>query len=163
MIDTNIENLSEPFKSHFKYFLADCKKAGLDVRMGEGKRIPETQLLYAIQGCLSEIAAKKDPKNKDALLKQLLAEYHALRKMVGLFAISDSDALNKNITWTLMSNHYKGSAADVLVYVDGKVNWNPGDAVWEQIAVIAEKNGLSSGHGWPKPKQDSPHIELKGL
>jgi len=154
MIDSNIENLTEPFKSHFKYFLSDCQKAGLDVRMGEGKREPVTQLLYFLQGRISTFFGEN---------KNLLAEYHALRKRVGLFAVSDSEAISKKITWTLNSNHFNGNAADVLVYIDGKVNWNPGDAVWEQIAVIAEKNGLNSGHRWPAPKQDSPHIELKGI
>jgi len=154
LIDTNVENLSEPFKSHFKYFLADCKNAGLDVRMVEGKRYPITQLLYFLQGRVSTFLNEN---------KQLIAEYQKLRAMVGLFPISDADVIGKKITWTLNSNHFSGNAADIVVYTNGKINWNPGDAVWEQIAVIAEKNGLSSGHRWPKPKQNSPHIELKGL
>jgi hypothetical protein len=154
MIDNNIDNLTEPFRTKFKAFLSDCKTAGLDVRMGEGKREPVTQLLYFLQGRISQFFGDN---------KALLTEYHALRKRVGLFAVSDNDAIAKKITWTLNSNHFNGNAADVLVYTGGKVNWNPGDAVWEQITVIAEKNGLASGHRWPAPKKDSPHIELKGI
>jgi hypothetical protein len=154
MIDSNIENLSEPFRTKFKTFLSDCKIAGLDVRMGEGRRTPETQLLYFLQGRISQFFGEN---------KNLLAEYHALRKRVGLFDVSDNDAITKKITWTLNSNHFNGNAADVLVYINGNVNWNPGESVWEQIAVIAEKNGLASGHRWPSPKKDSPHIELKGI
>jgi hypothetical protein len=154
MIDNNIENLDEPFRAKFKSFLNDCAATGLDVRMGEGRRTPETQLLYFLQGRIDQFFGEN---------KNLLAEYHALRKRVGLFPVSDSDARDKKITWTLNSNHFNGNAADVIVYTAGKINWNPGDAVWEKIAVIAEKNGLASGHRWPAPKKDSPHIELRGI
>lgn len=158
MIDAKIENLSQEFRPKFEKFLDDCKSGGLDVRMGEGRRTPETQLLYFIQGALLEIAERKRLP-----VQQALAEYHALRAKVGLFSVSDNDALNKTITWTLNSSHYAGNAADVLVYTAGKINWNPGAAVWEKIAVIAENNCLASGHRWPAPKKDSPHIELRGI
>jgi hypothetical protein len=154
MIDRDINNLSEPFKTKFKAFLSDCKAAGMDVRIGEGKREPLTQLLYFLQGRLGSFVGEN---------KALVDEYHELRKRVGLFPVSTGDSLGKKITWTLKSNHFDGNAADVLVFSNGIVNWWPDEAVWEKIAQLAEKNGLSSGHRWPAPKKDSPHIELKGI
>lgn len=152
MINNDIEQLDDPFRGKFKAFLAACAADGIDVRMGEGRRTPETQLLYFLQGRLATFFGEN---------KNLLAEYHALRKRVGLFPVTDAEAISKKITWTLNSNHFNGNAADILVYTEGKINWNPGDAVWEKIAVIAENNGLASGHRWPSPKKDSPHIELR--
>lgn len=160
MIDSKLENLSEPFRKRVVAFLADCKTAGLDIRIGEGKRTPETQLLYFIQGTLAKLAEAKSTKTYQMPISEILKGYHAIRKRCGLFPVSDNDALNKNITWAFESNHFDGNAVDVLVYQGGKITWNPGDAVWEKIATLAEKNGLASGHRWAAPKKDSPHIEM---
>lgn len=153
MIHSDIESLSPEFQPKFKAFLDECHKAGFDVRAGETKRELLTHAVYFMQGVIGELSKLKSNNN-------LLAEYHAFRKLAGIFDVPDSDALGKNITWTLISNHFAGNAADWVLYENGKPNWNPSPNTLDSIATIAEKVGIKSGHRWLPPKKDSFHVEL---
>lgn len=61
------------------------------------------------------------------------------------------------------SNHNFGLAVDLVpIQKDGKAWWTAPKAVWLQIGLAAEREGLSWGGRWTDPV-DMPHVELPGL
>ena len=83
----------------------------------------------------------------------------------GVWVVIDKKKL---VTWTLNSNHIKGTAFDIAIMLNGKILWSPtldadGDGIAEytEAGRIGESVGLTWGGSWAT-KPDAPHFELKG-
>jgi len=144
----DIDELTPSMADLCRKFLSRCQDAGIRVAINETKRTDITQLLYFLQGNIDPVKHNKDIVN----------EYNRLRKKYGLWEVSVTDALNKQITWTLESNHAGGNAFDAVPIKDGKVWWNAPIEVWNQIGEIGESVGLKWGGRWEH--KDFPHFEL---
>ena len=84
------------------------------------------------------------------------------------------DNLTRGVSWASVSNHLDGreyrntvpgsDAIDVApfeifqLHGGDKLQWNPSDPVWEQIAVIGESVGLVAGARW-RNHPDFGHFE----
>jgi peptidoglycan LD-endopeptidase CwlK len=55
------------------------------------------------------------------------------------------------------SMHNFGLAIDVVPYIDGVVDWNSGDARWQEILTKAPSCGLGEGALWSS-FPDKPHL-----
>lgn len=65
----------------------------------------------------------------------------------------------KIVTWTLNSRHLKGTAFDICLLKNGKLNWDTDDPDWQQAGKIGMDIGLIWGGSWAK-NPDFPHFEL---
>ena len=131
-----------------RLFLKECEDNGLVVAITETVRLPTTHLLYYLQGRL-------DANNN----KNIVEEYNAMRKQFGIWECTKDEALHKQITWTLDSNHADGYAFDCVPLKDGKTWWAAPDDIWNKMGEIAKDCGLAWGGYWPAPKTDKPHFE----
>lgn len=57
------------------------------------------------------------------------------------------------------SNHNYGTACDVCPVVNGKLDWNARESVWQIIGQEAIRAGLEWGGNWKK-FPDRPHVQL---
>ncbi len=143
-IDNNPASLDPTFWLKLNAAMEELRTVhGYKLYIVETRRTPLTQLLYFLQGRLSMFAADN---------KHIVQEYLKLRSTVGLFPVSETDAVNKKVTWTLDSRHFSGTAADI-----GFIGAVP-QGGWDRVAEVVEKHGLKSGHRWPQ--EDSPHVEM---
>jgi peptidoglycan L-alanyl-D-glutamate endopeptidase CwlK len=71
----------------------------------------------------------------------------------------------RGVSWTLNSKHLTGDAIDICPYsvydLSGpdKLNWDPGDPIWQKIGAIGEGLGLTWGGRWKQA--DMGHFEVK--
>ena len=65
----------------------------------------------------------------------------------------------KIVTWTLNSRHLRGTAFDICLLKNGKLNWDTDDPDWYQAGKIGMNIGLIWGGSWAK-NPDFPHFEL---
>jgi peptidoglycan L-alanyl-D-glutamate endopeptidase CwlK len=71
--------------------------------------------------------------------------------------------LAKGVSWTNRSKHLDGDAIDICPYQTwdahgpDKLNWDPGDPVWQKIGAIGESIGLRWGGRWRQ--KDMGHFE----
>lgn len=142
---TDVGELRPTTAIKVRAFLKECNAKGVPYIIIETRRLPETQMLYYMQGRL-------DIKNN----KNILAEYNALRKKYFLWEVAANAPI---ITWTLDSKHIDGRAIDIAPAKDGKPWWNADDATWYRLGMIGKNNGLVWGGDWPSPKNDKPHFE----
>jgi hypothetical protein len=147
---TSLKELTPTTRAKAEAFLDKCHEENVNVFFNETRRDIVTQLVYFLQGRIDPLDSNKDIVN----------EYNRLRKKLGFWDISTSDALNKKITWTLESNHEYGTAFDVVPLKDGRAWWSAPIEVWTKIGEIGESVGLKWGGRWEGKKQDLPHFEL---
>lgn len=70
-----------------------------------------------------------------------------------------SSPKEKQVTWTLRSNHLTGKAIDIcFLDPNGRPTWN---GPWERVFQLAKYAGLASLY--QKYGTDKPHLELPGL
>lgn len=138
----DIYSLKPQVAKKAEQFIQICAERDVPVFITETMRLPEIQMLYYLQGRI-------DRKN--------IQPYNKLRKLFGLWEVSQTEALNKVITWTLDSNHMTGNAFDFCPMKDGKLDWNASADTWEKCGEIAESLGFVWGGRWT-PK-DMPHVE----
>lgn len=136
----DVERLNDDFRPLAKEWLAKLDEVGIKYRVIETLRTMEVQTAYYAQG------------------RKPLADVNALRKLAGLWTITDLDN-KRRITWTLQSNHLWGAAIDVAPLNGITINWGAPFHEWEAMAKYAEEIGISWGGRWEQ--QDLPHYELK--
>lgn len=146
-IINDVNELVPEMKEKCELFLTKCKEAGLSVRINETRREEITQVLYYLQGRLDE-------KNNS----NIVAEFNNIRKAHKFWPLLASDAISKQITWTLKSKHMDGKAFDAVPRNEKGDWWNAPDDVWEKMGVIGESCGLKWGGRWKN--KDSPHFEM---
>jgi len=149
-IISSLKELTPVTRAKAELFLEKCHEQNIPVFVNETRREIITQLIYFLQGRI-------DPLDSN---KYIADEYNRLRKKLGFWEISTTDALNKKITWTLESNHEGGTAFDVVPLKDGRAWWNAPIDVWLKIGEIGESVGLKWGGRWEGAKRDLPHFEL---
>jgi hypothetical protein len=128
------------------------------------------------------VSAELDPKNKLAAVHPVLADYVRLMSAAlvkrgihiritdGLRTFAEQDKLyaqgrktpGKVVTDARggYSNHNYGLAVDVVPLVNGKVEWNVSDDIWNAIGEEGRRAGLEWGGDWKK-LVDRPHFQLR--
>lgn len=150
-VNKDIYSLDPVFAKKVAILIDTCAEQNIELGVVEAVRDRITQLLYFIQGRITE----EDIQDNPNIIKQL----NKIRSYFKFYELSDMEA-NKKITWTLDSKHFYGRAVDVCPIKNGRFDWNAPDSVWEQIYTIAESLGLECGGRWPQ--KDKPHIQYNG-
>lgn len=126
-------------------FLRICTREGIPVAINETRRMPETQLLYYLQGRLGN-------SNPD-----IRKEFNDMRKRYKFWELSSKE-MDTKITFTLNSKHLGGKAFDVVpLNKDGNPWWDAPIEVWTKIGLCGEEAGLQWGGRWEI--KDNPHFE----
>ena len=133
--------LESKTKAAFLQALEQMDKEGIAYYISETKRDLTTQLLYALNGRLGDIP---------------FSELQWAWAQIGKAPPPN----NLKQTWTLQSNHFNGTAVDMVPYdaVKKAPLW---DAVNKRMVEIMKSNGFDWGGDWGKDKYDPPHWELK--
>lgn len=150
--DAMFKQMSENLQSLYEQFYMEMHRSGLQFELNEVLRTRETQEAYYAQGRLK------------------LSEVNRLRKLAGLWSISDSENSYK-VTWTKNSRHFadvngKSNAFDIRLLKYGKPHWQ---TKWDgnknsipdyiEAARIGNQIGLEAGGLWEKP--DYPHFQIR--
>lgn len=133
----DINELDNDTRLAHDIFMDECKKAGLNVLITETYRSQERQKYLYCHGRTVEQCVKAGI-DRD-------------------FAQKYCKPNEKQVTWTLNSNHKNRRAFDFCENVKGKEYAN--DAFFKKCADIAVKIGLEAGYNWTS-KQDKPHLQL---
>lgn len=150
-VNRDIYSLDPVFAKKIERLIDLCAEKGIELGVVEALRDRTTQLLYFIQGRITEDDLKDNPN----LLKQL----NKIRAYFKFYELGEAESERK-ITWTLDSKHFYGKAVDVCPLKNGKFDWNTPDSVWNDIYDIAESLGLECGGRWVQ--KDMPHIQYNG-
>jgi peptidoglycan L-alanyl-D-glutamate endopeptidase CwlK len=159
MASRKIEDLTPEMQIAFSMFKEKMDEAGISfIVTCTARSVKEQYALYA-QG------------------RQPLEEVNALRKMAGLWLISEKENKRK-VTWTLRSKHLvdlddgsadndKSQAFDIVITKDKKAQWdikvdvNDNDIPdYLEAGRIGESIGLRWGGRFKSP--DRPHFEYMG-
>jgi len=146
----DINSLVPQAAIHCNRFLGECGKINLPVTINETVRMPETQILYYLQG---RIDFEENP--------DILAEFNKIRGIFRFWDIGVAESKRK-ITWKLDSNHLYGIAFDAVpLDSKGKPWWNAPLDVQEKMGECGERAGLVWGGRWSGKKRDWPHFEWR--
>jgi len=145
-IINDINSLNPTTMMKCNQFIRECAKEDITIVVNETLRMPETQILYFLQGALASVKDRNP---------NIYKELNALRKMYKFWDLSEAEA-DRRVTWTLDSKHFYGKAFDAVpLGKNGKVDWNAPDEVWAKMAECAERVGLYPGRNFG----DNPHFE----
>ncbi len=133
--------LNPEFKKLVDLFLTKLDEAKIRYFINETLRTIEVQRAYYAQG------------------RQPLIEVNALRKLAGLWQITDVENRRK-ITWTMKSKHLEGLAIDIVPLnpTTKRLWWEAPDYIWKEIADVSKDCGLEPGYYWDI--KDSPHHQM---
>ncbi|MDR0474287.1 MAG: M15 family metallopeptidase [Treponema sp.] len=122
--------------------LSQMDSEGIEYYISETKRDLTTQLLYALNGRLDDIS-----------FAQLQWAWGQHGKA--------PPANNVKQTWTLQSNHFDGTAVDMVPYdpIKKVPLWS---VVNKRMVEIMKGYGFAWGGDWGADKYDPPHWEFKG-
>lgn len=149
--DEMFKQMDDALQTLYEQFYIRMYSAGLPFELNEVLRTREVQEAYYAQGRLK------------------LSEVNRLRKLAGLWSISDNENAY-NVTWTKVSRHFansngKADAFDIRLLKFNKPHWQ---TKWDgnknsmpdylEAAKIGASVGLVAGGLWNKP--DYPHFQL---
>ena len=151
MVIKDIYSLDPVVAKKVELFIQRCAEAGYPVLVVETMREPITQLLYFIQGRISNEDRKLNP--------DIDKELNKMRKLFKFWDLAPTE-INKKVTWTLDSKHFYGKAVDFVPFINGKISWNAPSNYWQKCGEIAENLGFEWGGRWQQ--KDLPHIQYRG-
>ena len=155
---TDILYLEPEMAKDIPEFLRVVEAKGIDIKITCTARTYRCQVALYAQG------------------RQKLSEINKLRKLAGLYLITQAEA-KKKVTWTLVSKHLVNyddtdpnndysQAFDFVIRNGRKVSWdakvdtNENDFPdYEEVGKIAESFGWTWGGRWKS--KDLPHVQMK--
>ena len=146
--------LEPEFAAKLAQLLAKCKSLGLDFRISQGLRTPQTQAKYYCQW------AKRSPADIDAAAAKMKASGAPWLASL-LQELRDIPRIKRWQTSQLPGSgwHQWGEAADCYCYRNGKMVEDGNDPVYRQYAKLAEELGLTAGLHFSTP--DAGHVQLR--
>ena len=146
--------LEPEFASKLVALLAKCKEFGLDFRISQGLRPPQTQARYYCQWKQRspediDAAASKLKKAGAPWLASVLLQYRDIKRIPRW----QTSAL-PGAGW-----HQWGEAADCYCYRNGKMVKSGSDPCYRRYADAAQALGLTAGLYFSKP--DAGHVQLR--
>ena len=140
--EIGLVGLLEPAtKAAFLKAVNQMDAEGIQYYVSETRRDLTTQLLYALNGRLNDIP---------------FADLQWAWQQHG----KNPPQSNAKQTWTLKSNHFDGTAIDMVPYDPAKRMplWSGVD---QKMIAIMKANGFAWGGDWGPDKIDTPHWEYK--
>lgn len=146
--------LQPEFADKLKQLLVWCQAQGLDFRISQGLRTPQTQAQYYCKW------AKRPPGKIDAAAKQMKSSGAPWLASV-LLSYRDIPRQQAWLTSQLPGSgwHQWGEAADCYCYRNGKLVGSGSDPVYKKYADAAKSFGLTAGLYFSKP--DAGHVQLR--
>lgn len=153
-IDLNGFGLDPAFASKLTQLLTWCQAHGLDFRISQGLRPPQTQAKYYCQWdqrppSAIDKAAKKMKDSGAPWLASVLLSYRDIPRIPRW----QTNAL-PGAGW-----HQWGEAADCYCYRNGKMVESGDDPIYKKYADAAQDLGLTAGLYFSTP--DAGHVQLR--
>ncbi len=155
MFNTDGFGLEPGFAAKLQQLLQKCHEAGVEFRVSQGLRTPQTQALYYCQW------AQRKPADIDAAATELRAAGAPwLSDMV--VALRDTPRKPDWQTNALPGAgwHQWGEAVDCYCYRNNKIVNNGADPAYKTYADLAKGLGLTAGYYFTT-HQDSGHVQLR--
>jgi hypothetical protein len=146
--------LDPEFATTLKALLAMCATMGLDFRISQGLRTPQTQAQYYCQW------DQRSPADIDAQVAKMKSDGAPWLASV-LKQYRDIPRKPNWLTSQLPGSgwHQWGEAADCYCYRNGKMVENGSDPCYKKYADAAKALGLTAGYYFKK--QDAGHVQKR--
>jgi hypothetical protein len=152
LIDLSGFGLQPEFATKLTQLLAWCQAHGLDFRISQGLRTPQTQAQYYCQW------VKRSPADIDKAAKTMKGAPWLQSVLLGF---RDIARIPNWQTSQLPGSgwHQWGEAADCYCYKNGKMVQSGSDPVYKKYADAAQSLGLTAGLYFSTP--DAGHVQLR--